>query len=354
MIARVTTAPESPWHGRDAQLGLRPGDLVEVKSEAEILRTLDERGRLDGVPFMPEMLKWCGQRGRVAARADKTCDTVTKTGGRRMTHAVHLEGLRCDGGAHGGCQAGCLLFWKESWLRRTDQPDRRRDEAGPVGAGDRGCDKGTLFTATCAPSSSELGGDRFVCQATELARATTPLAWWDVRQYVRDVRSGNVRIRELLKGIASRTVLNAFENLQRLPGGFRLAAVLVRLTDKIWPIPRLDGRLTKTPRETLGLRPGDRIRVKSKEEICATLDRANRNRGLTFDVEMLAYAGRECTVLRRVEQIIDERTGRMMRLPNDCIVLDGVVCPGRLSERRLFCPRAIYPFWREIWLQRID
>jgi hypothetical protein len=59
-------------------------------------------------------------------------------------------------------------------------------------------------------------------------------------------------------------------------------------------------------------------------------------------------------VLRRVEQIIDERTGRMMRLPNDCIVLDGVVCPGRLSERRLFCPRAIYPFWREIWLQRID
>ena len=38
-----------------------------------------------------------------------------------MTNAVHLEGLRCDGAGHDGCQAGCLLFWKESWLKRVDQ-----------------------------------------------------------------------------------------------------------------------------------------------------------------------------------------------------------------------------------------
>jgi hypothetical protein len=33
-----------------------------------------------------------------------------------MTDTVHLSDLRCDGSAHAGCQAGCLLFWKEAWL----------------------------------------------------------------------------------------------------------------------------------------------------------------------------------------------------------------------------------------------
>src|SRR5215475_13657598 len=35
--------------------GLRPGEMIEVRSLPEILATLDERGCLDGLPFMPEM-----------------------------------------------------------------------------------------------------------------------------------------------------------------------------------------------------------------------------------------------------------------------------------------------------------
>jgi len=34
--------------------------------------------------------------------------------------------------------------------------------------------------------------------------------------------------------------------------------------------------------------------------------------------------------------------------------LENVVCCAEYSERRLFCPRAIYPYWREIWLKRIE
>ena len=99
---------------------LRAGDTVEVRSEQEILRTLDEDGKLDGLPFMPEMLGFCGQRYRVRARAHKACDTIDWQQYRRMENAVHLEELRCDGSAHGGFQAGCLLFWKEAWLRPVD------------------------------------------------------------------------------------------------------------------------------------------------------------------------------------------------------------------------------------------
>ena len=102
--------------------------MVEVRSEEEILRTLDADGKLDGLPFMPEMLSFCGQRYRVRARAHKACDTIDWQQFRRMESAVHLEELRCDGSAHGGCQAGCLLFWKEAWLRPVDPQEGERTQ----------------------------------------------------------------------------------------------------------------------------------------------------------------------------------------------------------------------------------
>jgi hypothetical protein len=90
-----------------------------VRSEAEILATLDEKGELDGLPFMPEMLAWCGRRLRVEKLALKLCDTIEWTGMYRIRDAVHLGMSRCDGQAHGGCQAGCNIYWKEAWLKRV-------------------------------------------------------------------------------------------------------------------------------------------------------------------------------------------------------------------------------------------
>ena len=56
----------------NSRLNLRVGEVVEVRSEAEILSTLDANGRLEGLPFMPEMLKYCGQRFQVYKSAHKT------------------------------------------------------------------------------------------------------------------------------------------------------------------------------------------------------------------------------------------------------------------------------------------
>ena len=33
------------------------------------------------------------------------------------------------------------------------------------------------------------------------------------------------------------------------------------------------------------------------------------------------------------------------------IILDGVVCTADYNQ---YCPRGIYPYWREIWLRRIE
>src|SRR5438128_1916182 len=98
---------------------LRAGEWVEVRSKEEILQTLDKNGRLEELPFMPEMFEFCGQRFQVFKRAHKTCDPPNGMAGYRMMNAVHLEGLRCSGSAHGQCQARCLIFWKEAWLKRV-------------------------------------------------------------------------------------------------------------------------------------------------------------------------------------------------------------------------------------------
>ena len=106
-----------------AALELKVGELVQVKTAVEILATLDEQGTLDKLPFMPEMLQFCGKRFKVFKRAHKTCDTINYTGARHMADAVHLDGVRCDGNSHGGCQAECLIFWKEIWLKRVSSND---------------------------------------------------------------------------------------------------------------------------------------------------------------------------------------------------------------------------------------
>ena len=96
--------------------------MVEVRSKEGILKTLDRKGQLNGLPFMPQMFEFCGRRLRVYKRAHKTCDTVKTYKGRWMDSAVHLEGIRCDRQAYGGCQAACLIYWKEAWLKRAAEP----------------------------------------------------------------------------------------------------------------------------------------------------------------------------------------------------------------------------------------
>ena len=98
---------------------LKVGDWVEVRSKEEILRTLDEQGRLDGMPFMPEMFAFCGRDSRFTSEHTRPATRSFRSGDGGLKDTVHLE-TRCDGQAHGGCQAGCLLFWKEAWLKPVD------------------------------------------------------------------------------------------------------------------------------------------------------------------------------------------------------------------------------------------
>jgi hypothetical protein len=316
-------------------LDLAVGDLVEVRSTEEILATLDDNGELDAMPFMPEMLQFVGQRFQVYKRAHKTCDTATRTGGRSLNHTVHLK-TRCDGSGHGGCQAGCLIFWKEAWLKRSPNSDtapRQANSTPPANSAE------TLYQLQRAGRRADPAEPDVViysCQATQVPKSTAPLTWWDPRQYARDVRSGNVGVRKAAF-VLGRAAINAF---QRWRGGRSFPP---------FPTPTK----TKTPKETLDLKPGELVQVKSAAEIADTLDVNSRNRGLYFDVELIRWCGGTFRVQSRVGRIINERTGRMIHLPNECIILEGVACQAECSRGRLLCPREIHHYWREIWLRRV-
>jgi hypothetical protein len=105
---------------------------------------------------------------------------------------------------------------------------------------------------------------------------------------------------------------------------------------------------------SLGLQPGDLVRVKSHRDILATIDTEARNRGLSFDREMVPYCGGTYRVRARVTTFVDERTGKLSTVKTPAIILEDVTCRALYSDHRMFCPRAIYPWWREAWLERVS
>lgn len=335
---------------------LRVGDWVEVRTKDEILSTLDSDGRLGGMPFMPEMFAFCGKKFQVYKRAHKTCDTIFPVRGRRVDHAVHLE-TRCDGSAHGGCQASCLLFWKDAWLKPvSDSSPPTGVDADPISRSSvaGACRESDVWAFTTAKASDP--EPMYVCQATRLPYATADLGWWDIRQYIEDYRSGNVSLWKILCG----AVYFLYYAISR--AGIGLGRPMRWFYDTFYPLwrgapfPRRHGTIPEsetTPTKTLDLKPGELVRIKPYKEILKTLNTRDRNRGLYFDAEEVPYCGGTYRVLKRVTKIIHEKTGKMLEMKTPSFILDSVICQSRYSECRLFCPRSIYSYWREIWLERV-
>lgn len=306
-------------------LGLWPGEWVRVRPFSEIAATLDTNGCLDGLPFMPEMLPLCGKYLPVFRRIDKVHDYYTpgRTGLRRLRDCVTLDDQRCNGKAHGGCQAACQFIWKEAWLEPATGPGDADELPATPEAG-----KLEKSARRVAPE----GGTQYFCQMTELPKAGQLMWWHDPRHYLRDLWSGNVRLVPLVKAVA----LALFNIVQRKTRGpvapHREAAE--RVTGQIPP---------------LDLKPGDLVRIKSKGEIEKTLMKS-KNRGLWFDVEMHRYCGGTFRVAARIETIINEADGRMLTMKTPCVVLDGVKATGEYIG---LCPQVDLIFWREAWLERL-
>ncbi len=295
----------------------RRGDLVTVLTLGEILSTLDADGKMDGLPFMPEMISFCGRTFRVYRRAERTC--VEGMGARSITDTVLLEGLRCDGSSHEACERRCLFFWKERWLRpATGIAVTTHPAAADVAA-----------TASQLPTTK---GGRYYCQSTELATATSELPHGNLSCYLHDLRIGETTLGRVLQ------------------------LIWLAVANRIWRVSfrrdyfgQIRGEQTRTPDFSLHLKAGDLVEVKSLQEIKATLDTSGRNRGLSFEFEMGTHCGSRYRVASSIRTLISEETGKMLHLDNT-VILEGVTCEGLGACN---CPRANYFFWREIWLKRV-
>lgn len=303
-----------------ARVRLVRGQIVEVRSAREIAATLDVDGKLDGLTFMPEMALFCGKRFRVDRRADITC--VEGHGLRRLQDTVFLEDVRCDGSAHDGCERRCLVFWKEAWLK-------------PIEA----VDKPSIVPLQTEPAVTNLlknlpthREDRYLCQSTELATATTDLPSWNILPFISQIRDGELSLKRFTQIIAL-----AVFNLIRKSLGYK-------------DVGQLTGGKSRSSKNDLKLQPGEWVRIKSREEIERTLNLAGRNRGLLFETEMTEYAGRCFQMDVPVTRMIHEETGRMIPLTKT-VALKRLTCRGLCAKN---CPRNNYWFWREDWLERVS
>ena len=300
------------------------GDLVEVRQPDEILQTLDAQGALDHLPFMPEMLKFCGLTLRVSRRALMICISGPDTGAPRGFSAddvVTLENVRCSGSAHDGCQKACMIFWREAWLRKVEGTALRPQ------VDLRGADQlGARLKVSTTPTI-------YYCQASELSKATHPLSRWEKwKRYLSGLRAGNFNVLQMAHSIG--TWLLWFKIRRRFLG------VYAR------------GSNVSTPTESLNLKPGEWVEVKSLQSIIQTLNERADNRGLRFSEDMRLWCGRRCQVKGRLDKIIVDGTGHMRQLRNT-VCLEGSTCGcSYMGSCMGGCARGELTYWREIWLRR--
>lgn len=310
--------------------GMYAGNWVVVRSACEILSTLDENGTLDGFPFMPEMVDWCGKSFRVQRRVDKTCIENYPLRRFPADDVVVLDGPRCDGSSHDGCKHACRIYWKHSWLRPADMGNVEIERV------DGDLDK---LRVRLKVKKDE---HRYFCQSTELLKSTEdfPLGvkHQRVRIALREIRNGDIGILQAL----------------RLATLFLRQKILRKLGCDDW----LNGPHKRTPPQSLNLQPGELVRVKSQAQIVETLDQRRSNRGMGICYEMMQCCGREAEVRYRVDRLINETTGAMRDI-SDTVALKIRGC-GSLGEECLCynepgdCPRGELMYWREIWLERVN
>jgi len=304
-------------------LNLRPGDYVEVRSPGEILQTLDSDGTLDRLPFMPEMVEFCGRRFKVAKRVVKTCYYGQGSSMRTFPQddVVLLEGLRCSGLVHDGCQKSCTIFWRDAWLKKVEHP------TGVPAVLDQEASKWlrARLKTTAAPN-------RYFCQASEILNATRALSHWErFTKIFSDIRAGNSGVWEMTQ----RITVWMFWKIRKAIFG-----------------PYARGTQKSTPAETLNLRAGEWIEIKPVADISETLNSRAYNRGLYFTPAMGGMAGEQRQVQGRIEKIIVDGTGEMRQLHNTAFLKDsycGCSCVAFGG-----CPRGEFAYWRDIWLRRVQ
>jgi len=113
--AAPATAPAAAVAGL-----LKAGDMVRVRSRAEIQATLDPWKELKGCAFLESMWPYCGTTQRVLQAMERFLDERDYKV-KRVRGMVLLEGVLCRGTpVFGRCDRCCHFFWRQEWLEKME------------------------------------------------------------------------------------------------------------------------------------------------------------------------------------------------------------------------------------------
>jgi hypothetical protein len=297
----------------------RRGNLVQIRPFEEIKKTLDDTGQLDGLPFMPEMLQYCGKRFKISNRTNYIC--VDEDQMRGLEDTFILQGMYCDGAFHDGCQKSCTIFWKKAWLKPVS-----------LHSGSSDLNKKLNDFKSTLKTFDEIS-HKYICQSTQVVASScllTPLR--KIKFLIKEMFSHNQRLDKFILNFCRFIHYKLRKNSQKS---------YCRL---------LRGKAEKSPRASLELKAGDWVEIKNIAEIVDTLDIYGKNHGLVFTSEMHHFCGKRYKVRQRLDKMISETTGQMVTL-KDTVLLDGVNCFGTC---KFGCSRHLFHYWREIWLIKIE
>ena len=297
------------------QVKYGPGDVVVVRDEREILSILDREGTTDGLPFMPEMRRYCGRELTVKCRIGRF--HIEGVGVRGIRNAFILKEARCHGESHNGCGRECYFIFKEAWLKES----QRTQEAGNA--------TGTTLQPEEVSGYWKQNGAPCQGQAAPLLRATYPLSAWDLRQYVDDIRYKTYTPYDIAAFLLLRLIKRwgAREDVWRFDMGRKSLQTLAAMSLRIlrqnvewfgekWAsrrpgdAPAMSAERTpamKFEGSAPALKPGDLVEVKSRNEILPTLSPGGRHYGMGFHGCMWQYCGRRFKVHSKVSCLYDER-----------------------------------------------
>jgi hypothetical protein len=102
----------------------------------------------------------------------------------------HARRLRYSGVEHDGCPKGCMIFWREAWLRKVQDAavlSADLNSGGPLSA----------------RLQTKIDAKTYFCQASEILKATRPLSRWErLGKCFSEVRVGNCMLLEMTHRIS--------------------------------------------------------------------------------------------------------------------------------------------------------
>lgn len=143
--------------------------------------------------------------------------------------------------------------------------------------------------------------------------------------------------------------------VRRRLGPTRSRAVEMRLNDLKNRVAVATGRQPRPSvvpaRPEHALEAGDSVRVRSREEIEATLDHSRKLKGCSFAADMEPYCGTRQRVLTPVRRFVDERDLSIVNTKG-LVLLENAICTGTPAYGH--CDRSCFFFWREEWLEKVE